>query len=65
MLANIIKYAMKGIVYSKEAYNNDNLVSLIDESNKKCNYHKDAVLKMVHDTITKRDLMKITAVLTE
>lgn len=65
MLADIIEYAMKSIAYSKEAYSNDNLVSLIDESNKKCNYHKDKVLKMVHDTIEKRDLMKIATALVD
>ena len=65
MLADIIEYAMKGIAYSKEAYNSDNLVSLIDESNKKCNYHKDKVFKMVHDTIEKRDLMKIATALVD
>ena len=65
MLADIIEYAMKGIAYAKEVYNSDNLVSLIDDSSKKCNYHRDKVLKMVHDTIEKRDLMKIAAALAE
>ena len=46
-------------------YKKAELLEEVYEVGNKCNYHRDKVLKMVHDTIEKRDLMKIAAALAE
>ena len=60
ILADIIESAIKGFVYSKEIYNNDELIQTIDEGVTK-NYHKDAIMNMVRNTIDKRDALKMFA----
>ena len=60
MLADIIEYAIKGFLYSKEIYNNDELIKTIDEGVEK-NCHKETILNMVKNTIDYRDSLKIMA----
>lgn len=57
-LADIIEYTIKSFVYDKKAYNSVNINDIIDNC-KKYNLHKENVLRMVHETIEKRDLIKM------